>query len=88
MVTLDDFKLFLKFYGPPQDCLNRVFYVYREEFFHGFARHSDAVTLLTKKPGGFLFRYSESQLKDGYFAFNVNKGFFFFIFIYFFLPNY
>lgn len=43
-------------------------------FFHGFARHSDAVELLKGKPGYFLVRYSESQLKDGFFAFNVNKG--------------
>src|SRR5688572_19089965 len=43
-------------------------------FFHGFARHSDAVELLKGKPGYYLIRYSESQLKDGFFAFNVNKG--------------
>jgi len=48
--------------------------VYREPFFHGFARHSDAVELLKGRPGYFLVRYSESQLKDGFFAFNVNKG--------------
>lgn len=74
MISLDDLKLFLKFYGPAQECLNKVLSVYRENFFHGFARHSDAVALLRRKPGGFLFRYSESQLKDGFFAFNVNKG--------------
>jgi len=50
------------------------FNVYREPFFHGFARHSDAVELLKGHPGYFLVRYSESQLKDGFFAFNVNKG--------------
>jgi hypothetical protein len=29
---------------------------------------------LKGKPGYFLIRYSESQLKDGFFAFNVNRG--------------
>lgn len=43
-------------------------------YFHGFARHSDAVELLKGRPGYFLVRYSESQLREGYFAFNVNKG--------------
>ncbi len=43
-------------------------------FFHGFARHSNAVEELKGKPSYFLVRYSESQLKDGFFAFNVNKG--------------
>jgi len=48
--------------------------VYKEKYFHGFARHSDAVELLKGRPGYFLVRYSESQLREGYFAFNVNKG--------------
>jgi len=30
LVSLEDFKLFLKFFGPVHDCLNRVFNVYRE----------------------------------------------------------
>jgi len=51
-----------------------VLHVYKEPYFHGFARHSDAVDLLKGNPGAFLVRYSESQLKDGFFAFNVNKG--------------
>ncbi|PRP89576.1 hypothetical protein PROFUN_00840 [Planoprotostelium fungivorum] len=72
-VTLDDFKLFLKFFGT-QDIFNRVKSVYQERYFHGFARHSDAVELLKGRPGYFLFRYSESQLRNGYYAFNVNKG--------------
>jgi len=74
VVSLDDFKLFLKFFGPATECLLRVFNVYRESFFHGFVRHSNAVDLLKGNPGAFLVRYSESQLKDGFFAFNVNKG--------------
>jgi len=32
------------------------------------------VDLLKGNPGSFLVRYSESQLKDAFFAFNVNKG--------------
>eukprot|EP01119_Soliformovum_irregulare_P003156 TRINITY_DN1347_c0_g1_i1.p1 TRINITY_DN1347_c0_g1~~TRINITY_DN1347_c0_g1_i1.p1 ORF type:complete len:581 (-),score=129.20 TRINITY_DN1347_c0_g1_i1:20-1762(-) len=74
MVSIEDFKLFLKFYGPAHECLGRVFNVYREPYFHGFARHTDAVDLLRRSPGSFLVRYSESQLKDGFFAFTVNKG--------------
>mmetsp|Transcript_12477 Transcript_12477/g.17283 ORF Transcript_12477/g.17283 Transcript_12477/m.17283 type:complete len:649 (+) Transcript_12477:94-2040(+) len=74
MVSLEDFKLFLKFFGPAHDCLNRVLAVYREPYFHGFARHNDSLELLKGRPGYFLVRYSESQLKDGFFAFNVNKG--------------
>jgi len=73
-IVLEDFKLFLKFFGPARECLNKVLAVYREPYFHGFARHSDAVNLLKGHPGCFLVRFSESQLKDGYFAFNVNKG--------------
>ncbi len=42
--------------------------------FHGFARHADAVEALKGKPGHFLVRYSESQLKDGFFAFNINRS--------------
>lgn len=73
MVSLEDFKLFLKFFGT-KDCLSKVLSVYREPYFHGFARYEDAVNLLRGKPGYFLVRYSESQLKDGFFAFCVNKG--------------
>eukprot|EP01117_Protostelium_nocturnum_P008319 TRINITY_DN2971_c0_g1_i2.p1 TRINITY_DN2971_c0_g1~~TRINITY_DN2971_c0_g1_i2.p1 ORF type:complete len:637 (-),score=203.78 TRINITY_DN2971_c0_g1_i2:49-1959(-) len=73
VISLDDFKLFLKFFGPT-NIFKRVFNVYGEPYFHGFARHYDAAELLKDKPGYFLVRYSESQLKDGYFAFNVNKG--------------
>jgi hypothetical protein len=74
MISLENFKLFLKFFGPPQNCLINVLNVYSQPFFHGFARHNEACELLKGKPGYFLFRYSESQLKDGFFAFNVNKG--------------
>jgi len=74
MISLENFKLFLKFFGPPQNCLMNVLAVYSQPFFHGFARHNEACELLKGKPGHFLFRYSESQLKDGFFAFNVNKG--------------
>ena len=74
MVSLEDFKLFLKFFGPIRNCLVNVFNIYRESCFHGFSRHSDSVELLKGKPGHFLVRYSESQLKDGFFAFNVNRG--------------
>lgn len=73
-VTMEDFRLFLKFYGPANQCLSKVYNVYSEPFFHGFARHSDAVELLKGHPGAYLARYSESQLKDGFFAFNLNKG--------------
>eukprot|EP01118_Nematostelium_gracile_P011439 TRINITY_DN4055_c0_g1_i1.p1 TRINITY_DN4055_c0_g1~~TRINITY_DN4055_c0_g1_i1.p1 ORF type:complete len:254 (+),score=50.32 TRINITY_DN4055_c0_g1_i1:382-1143(+) len=73
-ISLDDFKLFLKFFGPTHLSLSKVFYVYREPYFHGFLRHSEAVELLKGRPGAFLVRFSESQLKDGFFAFNVNKG--------------
>lgn len=71
-VRLEDFRLFLRFFGPAQECLNNLVCVYRESYFHGFCRGSEAAELLTgKQPGTFLFRYSESQLKDGFFAFNV-----------------
>ena len=74
LVSLEDFKLFLKFFGPARQCLSKVFDVYREPCFHGFARHSDACEALKGKPGHFIIRFSESQLKDGFYAFNINRG--------------
>jgi len=72
-ILFEDFQLFLKFYGPAKNCLHHVNNVYSLKYFHGFARFNDATRLLSGKPGAFLFRYSESQLKDGCFAFTVNK---------------
>jgi len=74
MVGLEDFKLFLKFFGPARHCLSKVLTVYSETCFHGFARHADAVEMLKGKSGHFIIRFSESQLKDGFFAFNVNRS--------------
>eukprot|EP01117_Protostelium_nocturnum_P010508 TRINITY_DN3784_c0_g1_i2.p1 TRINITY_DN3784_c0_g1~~TRINITY_DN3784_c0_g1_i2.p1 ORF type:complete len:424 (+),score=92.00 TRINITY_DN3784_c0_g1_i2:1013-2284(+) len=73
LISLEDFKLFLKFFGP-SNIFKRVLNVYGETCFHGFLRHYEACELLKGKPGHFLVRFSESQLQEGFYAFNVNKG--------------
>jgi len=72
-VLSKDFQVFLKLFGPLSVCLDKVYGLYREGFFHGFVTHGDTIDLLKDKPNHFMFRFSETQLKDGFYAFAVNK---------------
>eukprot|EP01117_Protostelium_nocturnum_P000953 TRINITY_DN11284_c0_g1_i1.p1 TRINITY_DN11284_c0_g1~~TRINITY_DN11284_c0_g1_i1.p1 ORF type:complete len:1049 (-),score=334.97 TRINITY_DN11284_c0_g1_i1:36-3182(-) len=71
-----DLAIFLKFYGPIDQSLSKVYQTYSFKYFHGFLTSEEATTLLKTlpQPGGFLFRYSESKFNEGCFALNARKS--------------